>query len=165
MINNWFDDAVMKPYMRQKPLCVYGPNAHNRECIINFLIGYFKPMTHIDVTYVDVMDGYNAWLLDRQLIIVGNYSLRHMALPRHLTHERLIRVASRLYEGVKIILNVTKWIINSEILLPDCMTVDVKQLSPFPHTLASACELGIWTRQRERRINKTMLRTILKEKP
>lgn len=164
MINNWFDDAVMKPYMRQKPLCVYGPNAHNRACIINFLIGYFKPMTHIEVTYANIMDSYNSWLLDRQLIIVGSYALPRMGLPRCLTHEGSIRVNLRTHYD-KTVLNVTKWIINSEILLPDCITVDVKQLSPFPHTLASACELGVWTRQRERRINKTMLRTILKEGP
>lgn len=149
MINNWFDDAIAKPYMRQKPLCVYGPNPHNRACVINFLIGYFKPMTHVEIRYA--IDG----LPDKQLIVVNDYELKYMALSRELLYA--VRVSG--------ILNVTKWIINSPILLPDCMTVDVKQPSPFPHTLATACELGIWTRQRERRINKTMLRTILKDGP
>lgn len=162
MADNWFDSAIKSPYLRQKPLCVYGPNAHNRSLVISFLKGYFHPMTNIDVSYRDVMDGHNAWLLDRQLIVVSDYKLKHMDLPPGLLHASKLDIKSKVWHHERHIDNVTKWIIDSEIILPDCVTLDIKHVEPFLiNNDEAAMDLGAWHRRRDKRLTKTFLRTVL----
>lgn len=156
MADNWFDSVIKSPYLRQKPLCVYGPNAHYRSLVISFLKSYFHPMTSIDVSYSDVMDGYNSWLLDRQLIIVSGCK---MALPSRLLYANKLDVKSKLWKHTRCIDNVTKWIINSEIILPDCVTLNIKCVEIDSHE--AAMDLGTWHRRRDKRLTKTFLRTIL----